>query len=258
MSTCATNRARSCGNNCARRGSITPYCCFAGRIQPETILERTADIFGQVSRKKACTARGPFVSNVDPEGLTPTGALPFHSDKCFTDRPLRGLILAAYEVPPPSAGGDTLFANVALAYDHLPPELREKVERLKITHVGSDRTTHLEMAYKHPVTGKKVLFYSTWFFDSIPGMDAQETEAFREVLDSYVDSPRRRYTGTAGKPATSSFWDNITLQHARADFDPTQRRHLRRIQIIAKDELPGTSGEAASKIAKEERRVGQV
>ena len=58
--------------------------------------------------------------------------------------------------------------------------LREKVERLEITHVGSDRTTH-PMAYTHPVTGKKVLFYSTWFFDSIPGMDAEENEAFRKV-----------------------------------------------------------------------------
>ena len=47
----------------------------------------------------------------------------WHSDTVYLDRPPMGSMLVAREIPP--TGGDTEFANMYLAWDHLAPELRE-------------------------------------------------------------------------------------------------------------------------------------
>ena len=49
----------------------------------------------------------------------------WHSDVTWRDKPSLGSILKAVEVP--AVGGDTLFANMALAFDQLSDEIKEKI-----------------------------------------------------------------------------------------------------------------------------------
>ena len=50
----------------------------------------------------------------------------WHSDVTWREAPSLGSILRAVELPP--VGGDTLFANMVLAYERLSDEVKEKIE----------------------------------------------------------------------------------------------------------------------------------
>src|SRR5580658_10153407 len=52
----------------------------------------------------------------------------WHSDTAYLETPPMGTMLVAREVPP--HGGDTLFANMYLAYESLSPGLRRVLDRL--------------------------------------------------------------------------------------------------------------------------------
>ena len=56
----------------------------------------------------------------------------WHSDLTFQDRPPLGAILHAVEIPP--VGGDTLWADMTLAYQSLSAPLRAFVDGLSATH----------------------------------------------------------------------------------------------------------------------------
>ena len=56
----------------------------------------------------------------------------WHSDVTWREAPSLGSILRAIELPP--IGGDTLFANMVMAYDRLSDEMKEKIENLSASH----------------------------------------------------------------------------------------------------------------------------
>ena len=71
-----------------------------------------------------------IISNIVENGVA-IGALGayeaiWHTDMSYNPEPPIGSALYALEVPP--AGGDTGFANMYLAYETLPEELRRRVE----------------------------------------------------------------------------------------------------------------------------------
>src|SRR5258708_927866 len=67
-----------------------------------------------------------------PIGGLGDGEAIWHADMTYVDSPPKGAILHALEVPP--AGGDTYWANMYLAYETLPPELKKKIEGRKAVH----------------------------------------------------------------------------------------------------------------------------
>ncbi len=60
------------------------------------------------------------------------GGSVWHSDLSYMDDPSLGSLLYSLEVP--QTGGDTEWANMYLAYEALPEELKERVEGLKAIH----------------------------------------------------------------------------------------------------------------------------
>ena len=59
----------------------------------------------------------------------------WHSDFSFLPRPPRATLLYAKETPP--QGGDTLWANMCLAYERLSPGLRALLDGLWAIHSGA-------------------------------------------------------------------------------------------------------------------------
>ncbi len=217
---------------------------FRGQELSDEQLDRVASIFGSISYEGEYPH---YVSNVDPNGLVPAGELKFHMDFSWSDRPLRGLMLYGYEVPPPGAGGDTLFANVRLAYQLMPPELRARIAQLRIVHsttaveggsYGSYVSTSVHpIAFPHPVTGETVLYCSPRHFAGIEGLDDDQAAELCAELATYIQRAEVMYRHV-WQPLDLVVWDNIKLQHARTDFDPKYRRHLRRTQIAAAAAVP--------------------
>lgn len=206
---------------------------------------RFGRVFGEISNEGEYGEQN-YVSNVIPNGLTPYGELAFHCDHSWSDRPLRGLMLYALEAPPEGAGGETLFADVKRAWELLPDELRNRIKDLEVVHTYPDQTKHIpipgpdprpgmptsthKLAFTHPATGEMLLFCSPRHFDRIVGWSHADGIALAEELSRYINRPEIIYKHV-WKAGDIVLWDNIRLQHARTNFDPKYRRHLRRTQI---------------------------
>jgi hypothetical protein len=95
----------------------------------------------------------------------------FHSDQCYVERPIKATTLYAIELP--RQGGNTLFANMYLAYETLPADVQRQIAGLKAMNVydyDNNPTTRGSTIregvphYAHPIvrthpdTGRKALF----------------------------------------------------------------------------------------------------
>ena len=76
--------------------------------------------------------------------------------------------------------------------------------------------------------------------DDVEGLGRAESDALLEELFAYIENPKIIYRHE-WQLNDLVFWDNRILQHARTDFDPAEKRVLRRVPI-AED----TSSAAAS------------
>lgn len=204
-----------------------------------------AETFGPISDEGEYGAQ-MYVGNVKAGSLTPHGELAFHCDHSWSPDPLRGIMLYAIEVPPPGAGGETLFADVGKAYDLLPRAVRERIDPLQIVHTYPDQSKHVPipgpdprpgmptaqhpMVMKHPVTGATLLFCSPRHFDRIVGWDHQKGIDLAMEMAGYINKPEIVYSHR-WEPGDLVIWDNLQFQHARTNFDRKYRRHLRRTQI---------------------------
>lgn len=162
----------------------------------------------------------------------------WHSDVTWRAEPSLGSVLNAIEIPP--VGGDTLFANMNLAYENLPEDLREKITGMTAMHdiarVFARRLNkkpeELHDQYPpeehpvvrtHPETGLPVLYVNGAFTSHIVGMESDESDALLKRLYATAANPeiqcRFRWT-----PGAIAFWDNRAGQHfAASDYFPARR-----------------------------------
>ncbi|THA76971.1 taurine dioxygenase [Streptomyces sp. A0642] len=170
----------------------------------------------------------------------------WHSDHSFMAAPALGSVLRAIEVP--SAGGDTMWADMAAAYDNLTDAMKDRIEGLTAVHDWvvshgalmneSQRAAHREnlpavehpVVVRHPRTGRKVLYVNEPFTTRIVGLSDPES---RELLDELVLQARipEYQVRFRWQPGSVAVWDNIATQHyAISDYFP-QRRVMERIAI---------------------------
>ncbi|BDD63506.1 hypothetical protein MAP00_008385 [Monascus purpureus] len=71
---------------------------------------------------------------------THTNSVTWHSDVAFEKQPPGTTFL--YLLDGPTSGGDTLFANTALAYRRLSPEFRKRLHGLKAVHSGIEQVNN--------------------------------------------------------------------------------------------------------------------
>lgn len=162
----------------------------------------------------------------------------WHSDVTWRECPSLGSILRAVTVP--EVGGDTLFANMALAYSRLPKALRENIHSLIAVHdiarVFAKRldkgVTQLHDEYPpvehpvvrtHPETGQRAIYVNQAFTSHIKGMPSEQSAELLDVLYKSAWNPevqcRFRW-----RPGSLAFWDNRVCQHfAASDYFPKVR-----------------------------------
>jgi taurine dioxygenase len=162
----------------------------------------------------------------------------WHSDVTWREQPSLGSILRAIELP--SVGGDTLFANMALAYDRLPAATRDKIDNQVAVHdiarVFAKRLNkkpeELHEQYPlmehpvvrtHPETRERVVYVNGAFTSHIKGMEAEESKLLLDELYKSAWNPevQCRFQWRVGSIA---FWDNRASQHfAASDYFPAVR-----------------------------------
>ncbi len=164
----------------------------------------------------------------------------WHSDTTWEERPSMGSLLHARRIP--AYGGDTLFANMYLAWDALSPGMRRVLEGLNAQHTASqghgrmasfadapEMVTH-PLARTHPETGRKALFVNEYFTCGIDGMTADESRPLLDFLFGHLTRPefcaRIRWT-----PHALVFWDNRCTQHYAANDYPDDARLMWRVTV---------------------------
>ena len=171
----------------------------------------------------------------------------WHHDVTWREEPSMGAILHAIEVP--LTGGDTLFADMAAAYDGLEDEVKERIDSLHAIHdymlafaqqVPADKQEEMRAKYPlvrhpvvrtHPVTGRKLIFVNCYFTSHIDGIDERESVELIKMLAGQANTVEYQFR-LNWEPDTVVFWDNCAVQHyAASDYYP-DIRIMERASII--------------------------
>ena len=170
----------------------------------------------------------------------------WHTDVTCDEIPPLGSMLYVTETPA-CGGGDTLFADMCLAYELLSEPMRQFLSGLTAVHdgalpyVGSYKSTPPEGGYprnehpvvtRHPETGRPVLYVNRGFTSHIVGLSSAESRAVLEMLYRHIDSTPRLWCRVEWRPKTLTFWDNrCTQHHAVWDYYP-HSRYGERVSIV--------------------------
>lgn len=192
-----------------------------------------------------------------PLGLADAGRVcVWHTDMSYLEKPPRGSMLYAHEVPVKDGKplGDTLFADTAAAYAALPDDMKMKLAGLRSIHrmtKGYDadaksagrriayseeqRRNNPERAHPivrtHPATGRKCLYVSRLCSVGIEGMAHEEGEALLETLYEHCTRPEFVYRHRWRK-GDLVMWDNCAAQHlATMDYELPLRRVMHRTTL---------------------------
>jgi alpha-ketoglutarate-dependent taurine dioxygenase len=185
----------------------------------------------------------------------------WHTDQMFNPKPAKATILYAKETP--DAGGDTMFANMYLAYETLSEPMKGLLKDLRTWNVGDRKklgrtgeiatsregrySGNAKMAAKlrdpgqleteashplvrtHPETGRKALYLSN-HTQTLDGFRLAEAKPIIEFLAAHAVEPEFtcRFRWNVGSLA---IWDNRCTQHRALNDYPGKRRRMHRITI---------------------------
>ena len=176
-----------------------------------------------------------MISNREPKGAAPYGRLLYHSDQMWSAKDRVDLIsLFGKEVGQPAT--PTMFVSAVDAWETLPAQLRKQVaERSAIQHydsevyrkraagdtdvlvstydTGEDFVT-TPIAFKHPRTGKTILYVCQQTTQRIADMPADESDALLDALFEHLYA-KRSELALDWHEGDLAVWDNLALQHAR-------------------------------------------
>jgi taurine dioxygenase len=174
----------------------------------------------------------------------------WHSDTTYLERPPMGTMLIAREVPP--YGGDTLFANMYLAYEALSDGMKQLLDglcavnssakpdtsRTREDRVRSDPTARSAEGFvaehpvvrAHPETGRKALYVNVAHTMRFVGMTEEESAPLLGYLFRHQIRPE--FTCRfAWRPGSLVFWDNRATQHNPINDYHGYRRVMHRITL---------------------------
>jgi taurine dioxygenase len=174
----------------------------------------------------------------------------WHSDTSYLERPPMATMLIAKQTPP--RGGDTLFANMYLAYETLSEGLRRVLDGLTavnssakadVTKTREDRVrdsakadARQEYSAEHPVvrthpeTGRKALYVNGGHTVRFKDMNAEESAPLLNYLFAHMVRPEFtcRFRWKVGSIA---LWDNRCTQHNPVNDYHGFRREMHRVTL---------------------------
>ncbi len=176
----------------------------------------------------------------------------WHSDTAYLETPSLGTLLYAKEVP--ATGGDTLFANMYLAYEGLSPGLRRLLDGLRAVNSADKnketlRGDHLAggamtatavdvrglqaehpVVRRHPVTGRKALYVNR--AHTVAFKDMTEAESAGLLGTLFAHAARAEFTCRfRWRVGSLALWDNRCTQHYPINDYHGQRRVMHRATI---------------------------
>ena len=173
----------------------------------------------------------------------------WHTDTAYLERPPMGSMLLAREIPP--FGGDTLFANMYLAFDSLSPGLKSLLEGLKAVNSStkadasktredrlktdgadarSDFVAEHPVVRTHPETGRKALYVNSGHTVRFAGWSEEESAPLLQFL--YLHQTKPEFTCRfSWQPGSIALWDNRCAQHNPVNDYHGYRRVMHRITL---------------------------
>jgi taurine dioxygenase len=175
----------------------------------------------------------------------------WHSDLTYDPVPAKATILHAVEIP--SLGGNTCFANAALAYARLDPSLKERLNGLRAAFVygghqrnastraaasaldaQAQKTAHAvhPVVNRHPVTGQPGIYVNPLLTTHIIGVNAAESDALLEVLCDALDDETIR-SEHQWQVGDTLIWDNRggIMHTGRLDYPRDEARRFMRATV---------------------------
>jgi len=184
-----------------------------------------------------------FEINTDKNSKIANGAEDFHSDVSCDIEPPLGTMLQLHVLP--ECGGDTMFANMYLAYEALSKPMQVFLGGLKASHESehfykgryqNKNEVDMNKEYPsaihpiirtHPETGKKAIYVNKFFTTRIEGLADQESKLILDYLFTHIEKTefQIRYKWNKNDMA---FWDNrCTIHKALWDYFPNERKGRR-------------------------------
>jgi taurine dioxygenase len=162
----------------------------------------------------------------------------WHSDVSCDAEPPMGSILYMHQVPS-NGGGDTMFANMYVAYETLSEPIKRLLEGLTAVHDGdyvfrgrygyADNKGQGHPVSEHPVvrthpeTGRPALYVNRGFTTRIKELRENESDALLRMLFDHAETPEFQCR-FKWAPGSVAFWDNrAAMHHAMWDYHPLRR-----------------------------------
>ena len=185
----------------------------------------------------------------EPEQTTNIGG-GWHTDHSYDQIPAMGSILLARELP--EEGGDTLFANMYLAYETLSDGMKRLLDgvvavnssaKADVTKTREDRmrdgaredakkqyTAEHPVVRTHPETGRKALYINGGHTVRFKDMTEQESAPLLQFLLGHATRPEFtcRFRWDVGSIA---LWDNRCTQHNPINDYHGFRRVMHRVTL---------------------------
>ena len=199
----------------------------------------------------------------------------WHTDVTFEQAYPQVAVLRAVVIPP--AGGDTVWANTAAAYEELPPALKALAEQLWAVH-GNDydyAATRIEpdahgakqyqevftrrlvrsehpLVRVHPETGERTLV-SGHFIQRFVGHNTQDSDHLFALFQNHITRLENtvRWRWSEGDVA---IWDNRATQHYAINDYGSAHRVVRRVTVNG-DVPVSVSGERSRALVNEPEKA---
>ena len=193
------------------------------------------------------------ISNLGPDGnpvdrsSSPVSNYRWHTDKAYHPKP--PLMTTLYAVQVPKHGGDTEFANTALAYAALPEQTKQFIDGLSVVfRWGSgyaqsgdlpaaltyrrQPAVHHPLVRRHPDTGLKALYLGN-HASHISELPEAEGRALLEKLLTHAI--RRRFVLVhRWRDGDLVMWDNRCLLHrAVANYETGREKRVLHRTVVA-------------------------